>query len=60
MWGVAPVQIRKENSTDDLFREAISAAENAGLIHEGDKVVLTAGVPLGISGKTNMIRVIDI
>lgn len=60
MWGVEPIQIQKENSADELFREAISAAEKAGLLHEGDKVVLTAGIPLGISGKTNMIRVIDI
>lgn len=43
-----------------LFEEATRAAEKAGYIKKGDIVVLTAGVPLGISGRTNMIRVIEV
>jgi pyruvate kinase len=57
LWGVAPLHIRQEDTADELFREAINAAKGAGYLKEGDKVVLTAGVPLGIPGRTNMIRV---
>ena len=59
-WGVTPVLIEKEETADDLFEKATRAAEKAGYIKKGDIVVLTAGVPLGISGKTNMIRVIEV
>ncbi len=57
MFGVLPLHIRQEDTADELFREAISSAKNAGFLKDGDKVVLTAGVPLGIPGRTNMIRV---
>ncbi len=59
-WGVIPIWIARESSTDDLFEEAVRAAEKAGYIKKGDKVVLTAGVPLGISGRTNMMRVVEV
>lgn len=59
-WGTTPLWIPRESSADDLFMEAVATAEKAGLIEKGDIVVLTAGVPLGISGKTNMIRVIEV
>ena len=51
--------IEKKTTPDDLFREALWAAEKAGKIKKGDKVVVTAGVPLGVSGNTNMIRVVE-
>ena len=57
MWGVVPLHIRQEDTADELFKEAINAAKNAGYLKNGDKVVLTAGVPLGIPGRTNMIRI---
>ncbi len=57
LWGVAPLLIMQGDTADELFREAINAAKGAGYLKEGDKVVLTAGVPLGIPGRTNMIRV---
>ncbi len=59
-WGVIPIWIARENSTDDLFEEAVHAAEKAGYIKKGSTVVLTAGVPLGVSGKTNMLRVVEV
>ena len=43
-----------------LFDEAARAAMEKGLVKKGDTVVVTAGVPLGIQGKTNMIRVIEL
>jgi pyruvate kinase len=60
LWGVIPLHIRQEDTADELFREAISSATAAGYIKKGDKVVITAGVPLGISGRTNMIRVEEV
>lgn len=59
-WGVTPLWIARENSTDDLFEVAVNAAEKAGYIKKGDVAVLTAGVPLGISGNTNMIHVVEV
>lgn len=60
LWGVTPIWIARESKADDLFEEAVRAAEKAGYIKKGSKVVLTAGVPLGISGKTNMLRVVEV
>lgn len=59
-WGVTPIWIARESTAEDLFDEAVYAAEKEGYIQKGDKVVLTAGVPLGVSGRTNMIRVVEV
>ncbi len=60
LWGVVPILIEKEENADDLFEQATSAVKKAGYVKQGDVAVLTAGVPLGISGTTNMVRVIEI
>ena len=59
-WGVTPIGILQEDTADHLFMTAIETTKREGLIESGDTVVLTAGVPLGVSGKTNMIRVIEV
>jgi pyruvate kinase len=56
-WGVTPVVIDEETNTDALFAKAVAAAKSHGLVEEGDLVVITAGVPLGISGMTNLMKV---
>jgi pyruvate kinase len=56
-WGVIPQAGRPLNSTDELFDEGIRAALRTGVVQKGDTVVLTAGVPVGISGTTNLIKV---
>ncbi len=56
-WGVVPLMINEESNTDDLFEHAVDSAVAANLIHDGELVVLTAGVPLGISGTTNLMKV---
>ena len=56
-WGVEPIMMPYVNSTDELVSHAVESAEAAGLVRQGDLVVVTAGVPVGISGTTNMIRV---
>ena len=56
-WGTVPLMINLESNTDDLFEHAVEAAVKAGIVRDGELVVLTAGVPLGISGTTNLMKV---
>ena len=55
--GVTPLQMDYAHSTDELISMSVDKAKNAGLIQDGDLVVVTAGVPVGVSGTTNMIKV---
>ncbi|KYO67833.1 pyruvate kinase [Thermovenabulum gondwanense] len=57
VWGVYPIKINEVISTDEMFREAISGALSSGIIKKGDLVVITAGVPVNVTGTTNLIRV---
>lgn len=59
-WGVMPLLIQEENTAEDLFHAAIDAAVDAGYIVKGDKIIITAGMPLGISRKTNQLRVVEV
>ena len=56
-WGVEPLLLEREDNAEELFNHAGEAAERAGLVMRGDLTVLTAGVPLGITGTTNLIKV---
>ena len=56
-WGVEPVLIAEEKNADLLFEKAVDVAEATGFVSKGDIVVLTGGVPLGVSGTTNLIKV---
>ena len=60
LWGVKPLYLKREETTEELFADAVTEAKNAGYVKEGDIVVITAGVPLGIAGRTNMIRVVEV
>ena len=55
--GVIPLMMDYAHSTDELISMSVKVAEEAGLIQSGDRVVVTAGVPVGVSGTTNMIKV---
>lgn len=55
-WGIAPIMIKEEYSMEILFLHATEAAERAGYVSQGDMTVLTAGVPLGKPGNTNLIK----
>ena len=56
-WGVIPVMLEEKTSTDELFEHIVTVAEEHGLVQAGDIAVITAGIPLGISGTTNMLKV---
>lgn len=57
VWGVQPVLIKETEGTDQLFEESINTALEGGYINNGDLIVLTAGIPAGKSGGTNMLKV---
>ena len=56
-WGVTPLMMDEKSSTDELLDGAIEAAESHGLLEKGDVTVITAGIPLGVAGNTNMLKV---
>ena len=57
VWGVAPLMIHAVEDTDEMIEASIRCAMDAGFVDTGDRVVLTAGVPIFVSGTTNLIRV---
>lgn len=56
-WGVYPVISEMCDSTDEVIDKSIKAALEKNLVKEGDLIVITAGVPAGIGGTTNLIKV---
>jgi pyruvate kinase len=56
-WGVTPFLVRVAQSTDEMFDMGVDKALESGLAKNGDVVVITAGVPAGISGTTNILKV---
>lgn len=57
LWGVQTVLGPATKNTDEMVSSAIAVSQTAGFVKNGDLVVITAGVPAGTSGTTNMIRV---
>ncbi len=57
VWGTVPVIIEKKKDVFDLFDHALEVAEKQGYLSKGDTTVITSGVPIGVSGTTNMIKV---
>ena len=56
-WGVIPLVITEETQTEQLFATAAAAAVAAGIVQPGELTVITAGMPLGVSGTTNTVKV---
>ena len=56
VWGVVPILSESMGNTDEMIENAFSAALKAGLVRRGQKVVITAGVPVGVPGATNLIK----
>ncbi len=57
VWGVQTVKIDSATSTDEIFDLALEASREAKLIKKGDLVVMSAGVPVGVAGATNLMKV---
>lgn len=56
-WGVTPVLANKPGSTDEMFEVASRKAQDLGFAKEGDLVLIVAGVPVGKSGTTNLMKI---
>ncbi|MEF9960156.1 MAG: pyruvate kinase [Niameybacter sp.] len=57
VWGCTPFLVKiEEESTDEAFAAAVKKAEELGFAKQGDVVVLTAGVPVGVAGTTNILK----
>lgn len=57
VWGVYPVLSIKSSNTDEVIDMSIHSAMLKGYIKEGDLIVITAGIPVGVSGTTNLLKV---
>ena len=55
--GVIPLLVSPGSDTDQMVANATSAARQSGLVRSGDRVVVVAGVPVGLAGQTNLIKV---
>ncbi|MEJ5252214.1 MAG: pyruvate kinase [Chthonomonadetes bacterium] len=56
-WGVQPRLIPQVHTMEEMLQTAVNTAVKLGLASEGDRVVITAGVPIGVPGHTNLIKV---
>ncbi len=56
-WGVLPITSELRDNSDELFEHAVECAAKTNLLKTGDLVVITGGVPLGMSGTTNIMKV---
>jgi pyruvate kinase len=56
-WGVVAVDAPAMKSTDELIEKSVAISLNSGFINKGDLVVIAAGVPVDLSGSTNMLKV---
>lgn len=59
-WGVKPVLGPSSDNTDEMIDLSLSCALKQGVISDGDSVVITAGVPVGQPGSTNLIKVVTV
>ena len=57
VWGLHCLTADEVHSLDAMVDQAIAFAEHEGFAQSGDRVVITGGVPLGVTGTTNMLRV---
>ncbi len=56
-WGVTPILMPYAESTDDMIDFSVASAHESQLIENGDIVIVTAGIPAGVSGTTNVMKV---
>ncbi len=59
-WGVTVITAPRPHSIDEMFRQGSQIALDSGLVKNGDRAVAVIGVPIGVHGSTNLLRVIDL
>jgi len=56
-WGVYPYEVARANTLQELFAQGATLSREKGLASDGDLVIITAGLPIGVEGSTNMLKV---
>lgn len=56
-WGVVPIVAQKPNTTDEMFDLATQKVQELGFAKEGDLILIVAGIPVGESGTTNLMKI---
>jgi pyruvate kinase len=59
-WGVIPILVPSFSDTDEMFDIARAWTKELGFARQGDKLIVTAGVPLKTPGTSNLLRVIEV
>ena len=59
-WGVTPILLEEKTDVLELFSHAVERGKDAGMLKKDDLAVITAGVPIGRSGTTNMMKVVQV
>jgi len=59
-WGVVPAAVELFTDTDSAFERAVAWAREQGLARPGDRIVVTAGLPVNVPGGTDLVRVIEV
>lgn len=57
VWGVLTQYRERANTTDEMLQHAMEAAQEAKFVSNGDTVIITAGLPVGETGMTNMMKI---
>lgn len=60
VWGVIPVVVTATQGTDEMIEATVAAAQAAGVVQPGSLVVVTAGIPVGVPGTTNLLQVFPV
>ena len=55
-WGVRSIQAADLTTDDDMVKHATNVAMKYGFVTKGDMLIVTAGIPLGVPGRTNLLR----
>ena len=59
-WGVYSFDVAEQHTVDDVFQCAAELAQDIGVARQGDLVVVTAGIPIGVPGSTNLLKVVQV
>ncbi len=58
IWGVVPTVAPRYRNTEEMIESSGRAAKEKGLVADGDVVIVTSGAPIGIPGRTNLLRIL--
>ena len=57
VWGVTSLQVQEFTTIDEMISIIVRTAHDSGLVDRGDRLVIIAGVPFGIDGQTNLVKI---